>query len=421
MKRIKSFSTSSILVLVGFWMLAPSVGAQSIHNEQYIALQNYIAPTYAITFGAPTTLATNYTFLLPDVPPTSAGQTLLVTSTTGNLYTLGWGGTMGNTTWMLTGNAGLSDGVSNFLGTLDSTPVRFITKGITNERMRISATGLVGIGTNSPSTTLDVNGDFAERSTGLTLVNGNNNDIAIGGSSNVRISGPTAAFTITGIQKGFNGKRLFLYNTTGQQLTVANQSTSTSTTSDRIVTLTGCDLILKDSCLVELLYDNTMSRWLVASHNSKSVVSGSIGAVQFAIKSADESVTNSSTLQDDNDLFFTIGPNETWEVVAQLHVTAPDDDPKFKVAITIPSGSLHVFANEVSEDDEGAGEWLLTSGTASDEFHIDVDDESEMVLQGLVIGGTTGGTVHIQWSPDKSCSKTITVKKNSYLKATRAQ
>ena len=53
----------------------------------------------------------------------------------------------GSTGWQTAGNTGLVDGTNNFLGTLDAQPIRFITNGTANERMRIDAVGNIGIGT----------------------------------------------------------------------------------------------------------------------------------------------------------------------------------------------------------------------------------------------------------------------------------
>lgn len=57
--------------------------------------------------------------------------------------------------WSLTGNTG-TDSASNFIGTLDGKP--FTIKTNNAERMVVSSTGNVGIGTTTPSAKLNVNG-----------------------------------------------------------------------------------------------------------------------------------------------------------------------------------------------------------------------------------------------------------------------
>jgi len=132
-----------------------------------------------------------------------------------------------------------------------------------------------------------------------------------------------------------------------------------------------------------------------------------IGAVKFAIKGSDQSISNSTTLTNDKDLYFSIGANETWEIVVQLDVTATgaeddgDDSPNLFVAVTIPSGTLHVYANGDGGDND-RGDWLTTSGSPNEDAY-EVNDENSdgpVVLQGIIAGGSTGGTVHIQWAPD---------------------
>ncbi len=57
--------------------------------------------------------------------------------------------------WSLTGNTG-TDSTLNFIGTVDGKPL--VMKTNNTERLRISSNGNIGIGTNTPSATLDVNG-----------------------------------------------------------------------------------------------------------------------------------------------------------------------------------------------------------------------------------------------------------------------
>ena len=58
--------------------------------------------------------------------------------------------------WTLNGNGGTNAG-TNFVGTTDA--VDFVTRTASTERMRVTAGGNVGIGTNGPNVRLHVNGD----------------------------------------------------------------------------------------------------------------------------------------------------------------------------------------------------------------------------------------------------------------------
>lgn len=73
---------------------------------------------------------------------------------------LNFGGSDG---WLLTGNSGTTPG-SNFIGTTDNTDIRFRTNNL--ERMTITNTGNVGVGTTITSSKLHVDGS-------ITMVDGN--------------------------------------------------------------------------------------------------------------------------------------------------------------------------------------------------------------------------------------------------------
>lgn len=75
----------------------------------------------------------------------------------------------------------------------------------------------------------------------LTLANGANNDVALGGAAFTRIVGPSGAFNITGFAAGINGRLLYLNNPTGQALTIRNNVGSSA--GNRILTATGADLV----------------------------------------------------------------------------------------------------------------------------------------------------------------------------------
>lgn len=105
-------------------------------------------------------------------------------------------------------------------------------------------------------------------SSGLTLANGDNHDVAIGNAGRVRVTGPSAAYAVTGFAGGVDGRKLSLLNNVAQTLTIKNEDAG-STATNRILTLTGADVALRtnDKSAVSFEYDGSLSRWVLTSSN----------------------------------------------------------------------------------------------------------------------------------------------------------
>lgn len=103
-----------------------------------------------------------------------------------------------------------------------------------------------------------------------TLSNGANNNVDHNDLSFMYISGPTAAFNITGILAPTattkDGMLLYVYNSTAQNMTLTNESAS-STAANRIHTMTGADVATTGQGFAILMYSSADSRWLVVSIN----------------------------------------------------------------------------------------------------------------------------------------------------------
>ena len=106
---------------------------------------------------------------------------------------------------------------------------------------------LPGTGIGTPDTT-----------TTVTLVNGANANVAVTADF-MRITGPSAGFSINGFQAGVDGQELEIYNTTAQALTITNDATSS--TANRIITTTGADLTNVKT--LKLKYSSVDQRWIV--------------------------------------------------------------------------------------------------------------------------------------------------------------
>lgn len=219
------------------------------------------ATNLAAPVTAPTTSLVVYNTATAGVAPNNV--------TPGYYY---WNGTIwvrfasGNAGWELLGNYGTNPG-ANFVGTKDPQDLVFRTNDI--EKMRILSAGNVGINTNAPATRLDLNGDIAWREgTALALANGVNSNLAVGTNSYLRITGPTAAFSITGLAGGVNGKIVTLVNTTAYPMTISHNVTSTA--ANRIYTPGSSPLLLDVQYgTVTLQYNSTLTRWVVLSYTKK--------------------------------------------------------------------------------------------------------------------------------------------------------
>ncbi|MBP6731370.1 MAG: tail fiber domain-containing protein [Chitinophagales bacterium] len=130
--------------------------------------------------------------------------------------------------------------------------------------MCFTNTNNIGINNVVPAARLDINGDLAlrENTIALTLANGVNSNVAVGTYSHIRITGPTAAFSITGIAAGVNGKIITLINTTAQPMTLSHDVTSAA--ANRIYTPGGLPLdIAGQYKTVTLMYNSSLTRWVV--------------------------------------------------------------------------------------------------------------------------------------------------------------
>lgn len=149
----------------------------------------------------------------------------------------------------------------------------FMGGGTNNQILQISGSlnsvGVRTTGALTPATALDVNGDFAMREgTALALANGANGTIAPGTYSHVRLTGPTAAFSIAGLTGGVNGKIITLINTTAFDLTLLHNSAAT--VANGFYNPSGTSLVLSGQYnTVTLIYNSTLSRWVVQSTTDK--------------------------------------------------------------------------------------------------------------------------------------------------------
>lgn len=108
-------------------------------------------------------------------------------------------------------------------------------------------------------------GSFTTPVATLTLANGANSNITLGTGSFFRVSGPTGAFSLSGLTGGANGRRITIYNPIAQNFTITNDATSTA--ANRFLTLTGADVVSTGVCAYSFIYDSTDTRWILLASN----------------------------------------------------------------------------------------------------------------------------------------------------------
>jgi hypothetical protein len=125
----------------------------------------------------------------------------------------------------------------------------------------------LGAGIN-PNTVLDVNGSASYREgTALTLANGANSNVALSEYSFFRITGPTAAFSITGFTGGVDGRVLTIINATTQTLSLSNQTTSLSANQ---INTGGSTISLAANGVATLIYNASLAKWVVTGTSGSS-------------------------------------------------------------------------------------------------------------------------------------------------------
>lgn len=142
-------------------------------------------------------------------------------------------------------------------------------------------------------------------------------------------------------------------------------------------------------------------------------------------KTADESVTSSTTLQDDDHLSFAIGANEEWLVTINLDAGAALATTGIKLAITTPTSATQNITASVTPDVNTAANAhfrrTTSSGTALDFAAATLAGvgNAGIQLQIWVLNSTNAGNVTLQFAQSTSSGTAVTLRKGSGLTANR--
>lgn len=140
-----------------------------------------------------------------------------------------------------------------------------------------------------------------------------------------------------------------------------------------------------------------------------------IHGVTIVRKAADETVNNSATLQNDDDLVIAVGADDVWFAIVHLYALSATTTPDLDYAFSVPSGGTirtgYSWANSGTPVSWGAGttERTMALSTTAKYFMFYI----------LYIGGGTAGNLQLQWAQKTATEEDTTMKADSFIIAQR--
>lgn len=145
-----------------------------------------------------------------------------------------------------------------------------------------------------------------------------------------------------------------------------------------------------------------------------------------AVKSANESVTSSTTLQDDNHLLVTVQPNTNYWLDMML-ITDGAVGGDIKLSIVVPSGTARWMTSGL---DVAATATLanvnrrsLTGGTSTGADVGTIASGTWTIIPpaGIIRIGASGGTVKLQWAQNTSSATATRILSGSIMRLLRVK
>lgn len=143
-------------------------------------------------------------------------------------------------------------------------------------------------------------------------------------------------------------------------------------------------------------------------------------AESSVVKGADESVTTSTTLQNDNHFEFELNPNTEYILTSGIFATSASGNPDIQIGFTIPDGATMDIGYLAQGGSNRRAELLETPGSESSRIPIPGNNTTIIQAFGSIVTGATGGTLNFQWSQATSNATATTVKQGSFMSVAEA-
>jgi len=139
-------------------------------------------------------------------------------------------------------------------------------------------------------------------------------------------------------------------------------------------------------------------------------------------KTADETVNNSATLQNDDHLVYALAASEVVAFECRLTYNT-GATPDIKFAFTVPASATLKWNTVGAWRDNGGTVVPQTdvaaSGTAMAFGGFGAPDDTTVTLSGTVVNSTNAGNLQLQWAQDTANGSDTIVRANSWMRVTR--
>jgi len=138
------------------------------------------------------------------------------------------------------------------------------------------------------------------------------------------------------------------------------------------------------------------------------------GGMSLIVKEADETVNNSTTLQNDDELLFAVAANEVFQFEGVLNLTT-NPTPGFRMTFTGPTGAVGSFS--AIYGDMLTGNADAASGPLGSPLQLASAQAGATVrFWGGIHNGATAGNLTLQWAQNTADASNTKVLAGSYIK-----
>jgi len=250
---------------------------------------------------------------------------------------------------------------------------------VTGSVVSNTITSLAAMTVGNAAQTLNIQGTTTTITSGSTIVKPTGTSTA---AFQVQNSGSTPLLTVNG---------------STNNVSVANKLTTGS--------FDGAGLADCDATNSKLLWDATTSQFSCGTDRASVTIR----------KSADELVTSSTTLQNDDELTFSIGANETYIVHMSVNATMSASG-SIKYTVTAPSGATCNIGS-MGGDATGASAEITNGACSTTGAYGGGGTASLQTIDVTITNGMATGNVTLQWAQNASSGTATRVKAGSSLVA----